>query len=130
MEFASYLLSYQLQLLQVLQRSNVAISENTVAACGNDYKWDGWTFNKRDYRNVSKKRTEMVICTNTHKANYVHWASELNRTLTHEAVHVAQICKSGGGVVPLGFKKDIEDEAFALQDRPDKVIHIIKKYCL
>lgn len=130
MEFVSYLLSYQLQLLRVLQQSNVTISENTVAACGNNYKWDGWTFNKRDYRNVSKKRTEMVICTNTHKVNYGDWINELNRTLTHEAVHVAQICKSGDGVVPLGFRKGVEDEAFALQERPDEVIRIVKKYCL
>jgi len=124
------LLSYQLQLLQVLQQSNVTISENTVNACGNDYKWDGWTFNKRDPHNVSKTHTEMVICTNSHKVNYTNWASELNRTLTHEAVHVAQICKSGNGIVPLGFKKGVEDEAFALQERPDRVIPIVKKYCL
>ena len=130
MEFASYLLSYQLQLLQVLQQSKVTILENSLSACGNDYKWDGWTFTKKDRRNVSKTHTEMVICTNTHKTNYSNWASELNRTLTHEAVHVAQICKSGDGVIPLGFKKGVEDEAFALQDRPDEVIRIIKKYCL
>lgn len=130
MEFASYLLTYQLQLLQVLQQANVTILENSVAACGNDYKWDGWTFSKKDRQNISKTHTEMVICTNTHKTNYSNWSGELNRTLTHESVHVAQICKSGDGIVPLGFKKGVEDEAFALQERPDEVIRIIKKYCL
>jgi len=130
MEFASYLLSYQLQLLQVLQQSNVKISENTVSVCGNKHEWDGWTLNKKDPHNVSKTHTEMVICTETHKVSYPDWKGELNRTLTHESIHVAQICKSGDGLVPLGFRKGIEDEAFALQNNPKEVIRIVKKYCL
>ena len=63
--------------------------------------------------------------------NYQDWEGELERTIAHEAVHVAQLCKSTDGLIrPLGFRKNIEEEAFAVQDQPREILRILKKYCL
>jgi hypothetical protein len=71
------------------------------------------------------------MCTYTTKKVYEDWQGEINRTLAHEAIHVAQVCKSNDGYVrPLGFRNDVEKEAFAIQDHPREVLRILKKYCL
>jgi len=63
--------------------------------------------------------------------NYTDWIGEVNRTLAHEALHVAQLCKSKDGLFyPLGFRNDVEKEAFAVQEQPREVLRILKKYCL
>jgi hypothetical protein len=57
------------------------------------------------------RKNVLLMCNNTIRKNYTDWVGEINRTLAHEAVHVAQMCKEGKGYVePLGFKKDIEEE--------------------
>jgi hypothetical protein len=77
------------------------------------------------------KKTSLVMCNESIKKNYVDWVGEINRTLAHESVHVAQMCKEGNGYVePLGFRKNVEKEAFAIQDQPSEVLRIVKKYCL
>jgi hypothetical protein len=51
--------------------------------------------------------------------------------LAHESVHIAQVCRFNDGYIrPLGFRKDVEAEALAIQDQPREALRILKKYCL
>jgi len=72
-----------------------------------------------------------VLCEDVVQQNYPDWQGEMSRTIAHESVHVAQVCKVPNGYFyPLGFKNDVEKEAFAIQDQPREVLRILKKYCL
>lgn len=127
MEFIAYLLPVHLEILETLQSARIHVTEVHSKCNGN---FDGWVITRRDKSNRSGK-TELVICTETIKRNYSHWQYEINRTLAHESVHVAQSCKEGNGYIErLGFRKDLEEEALAIQDNPREVLRILKKYCL
>jgi hypothetical protein len=77
------------------------------------------------------RKNEFVICPNVIRKNYQDWQGEVNRTIAHEAAHVAQVCRFNDGYIrPLGFRDDVEKEAFAIQDQPREVLRIVKKYCL
>jgi hypothetical protein len=129
MEFVQYLTPTHQEILEVLNQANVAVIEHH-KICGSKNQWDGWTITIKDRKNDLGK-TILAMCTDTTKNIYEDWQSEINRTFAHESVHVAQICKSGDGHIrPLGFRKDIEKEAFAIQDNPREVLRILKKYCL
>ena len=129
MIFLNYLEPTQLEIYNTLQKANVVVLENH-KTCNPKGKWDGWTFSTKDSRNPYN-RTMLVMCTNTIQSVYGDWQGEINRTLSHETVHVAQSCKEGkGGIETLGFRKDLEKEAFAIQDNPREVLRVLKKYCL
>lgn len=96
----------------------------------------------------------MTVCTARMKKtdNPRYW---INETIYHEAVHMAQDCKAGGrewyeafGInksqMPLSQRRlddlevstkihpenrAIEHEAFWMEDKPDKVKYVVKKYC-
>jgi hypothetical protein len=124
-----YLTPTHQEILDVLRQANVTVIVNNHKVCRED-KFDGYALTWRDSMNVIKKTT-LVMCNNTIKKNYVDWEGEINRTLSHESVHIAQICKEGNGYIePLGFRKDVEKEAVAIQDNPREVLRILKKYCL
>jgi hypothetical protein len=128
MEFIAFLFPIHLEILETLKQSNVVIVENQGICKTN--KYDGYVMSWRSPNNNLKKTT-LLMCSNTITQNYNDWVGETNRTLAHEAVHVAQMCKSNDGYVrPLGFRKDIETEAFTIQDNPREVLRILKKYCL
>lgn len=121
----------------------VRIIEN--AAICRQYEIFGWF--------DSKKKT-FIVCTDQIKtsSNPSHYANE---TIFHEAVHVAQTCKSGDGYIePFGIAKtamgltvsrkkalnkavaiagekvrSIEHEAFWMEDKPEKVRYVLNKYC-
>jgi hypothetical protein len=124
-----YLTPTHQEILDVLQQANVAVIVNNHKVCRED-KFDGYALTWRDPMNTLKK-TSLVMCNESIKKNYDDWVGEINRTLSHESVHVAQMCKSNDGYIrPLGFRKDVEKEAFAIQDKPREVLRILKKYCL
>ena len=129
MDFINYLHPTQMEILSTLQQANVVVLENQ-KSCNPKGTWDGWTITPRDRRNPYKN-TMLVMCTDSIQSVYSDWQFEINRTLAHEAVHVAQSCKDGqGGLQTLGFRKDLEKEAVAIQDNPKEVLRILKKYCL
>lgn len=129
MEFLLYLFPIHMEIYNTLHQSNIIVVENQ-NSCGTKKEWDGWTMTTSDKRNPYSK-TMLVMCTNTLKTNYFDWQGEIRRTLTHEAVHAAQSCKTtDGNLYPLGFRKDVEKEAVAIQDNPKEVLRILKKYCL
>lgn len=129
MEFLSFLLPIHMEIYETLIKANVIVEEHHIS-CGTQKKWDGWVLSTKDKLN-KYNRTVVAICTDTMKHVYEDWQGEINRTLAHEAIHVAQLCKSKDGHVrPLGFRDDVEKEAFAVQDNPREVLRILKKYCL
>ena len=124
-----YLTPVHAEILEVLNRSGVVIIVNNHSICKSK-RYDGYIFTYKDPMNKSGK-TELVLCENIVKQNYSDWEGEMNRTLAHESVHVAQECKRRDGYLkPLGFGRDIESEAFKIQDNPKEVLRILKKYCL
>jgi hypothetical protein len=124
-----YLTPTHQEILDVLRQANVVVIVNDHKVCQKD-KFDGYALSWRDPMNTLKK-TSLVMCNESIKKNYDNWVGEINRTLSHESVHVTQMCKEGNGYVkPLGFRKDVEKEAFAIQDQPREVLRILKKYCL
>lgn len=117
------------KILNVINQSGVVVIVNEHPVCYND-KYDGYFITTKDPLNKSNS-DELVICFDTIKKNYYGWIDELNRTIAHEAIHVAQECKYDDGYIrPLGFRKDKESEAFAVQDNPKEVLRIVEKYCL
>ncbi len=124
-----YLTVTHQQILEALEGARVSIVVDNHQVCTHN-KFDGYSFTWRDKLNRTG-RNSLVICLKTLKVNHQDWERELGRTIAHEAVHIAQMCKSGDGyIAPLGFKKDLEKEAFALQDNAAEVLRVVRKYCL
>jgi hypothetical protein len=124
-----YLTPTHQEILDVIRQSNVVVLVDNHKVCMTE-KYDGYVISPRNSLNQSG-RNEFVICTNVIQKNYEDWQGEINRTIAHEAVHVAQMCRFNDGYIrPLGFRKDVEAEAFTIQDQPREVLRIVKKYCL
>jgi len=120
-----------MDLFNLLNKSGVVIVENKNQKCY-EKMWDAYTLGAK-YINNPYRKTLLVMCTNTIKQNYSDWVGEINRTVTHESVHIAQACKSNDGYLTaiggLGFKDNLEGEAVKLHDSPKLVSSLIKKYC-
>ena len=124
-----YLTPTHQEILDVLNQTGIAVIVNNHNICKTK-QYDGMVLTTKDPKNGSG-RTQFVLCEDVMQTNYTNWQGEVNRTLAHESVHVAQACKSRDGYIsPLGFRKDVEKEAFAIQDQPREVLRILKKYCL
>jgi hypothetical protein len=142
MEFFLYLSPIGQEIFSLVSK-HVRVTEN--APICRKHEIYGW---------FDAPRKTMTLCTETIKRGPEprYYANE---TLFHESVHVAQWCKNGRGwVKPLGIgtmsmplsqrrKNDIqaakrivakdisliEHEAFWMEDKPDKVKYILKKFC-
>lgn len=142
MEFLGFLWASALQIYDMVS-SRYSVRENAPICRKHDIF--GW-FNSLE--------ESLTICTNRIKQS---GDSEyyINETLLHESVHAAQACKSGDGYIePFGMalktmllnqvrrdgvnaavriggdgNRAIEHEAFWLEDKPDKVRYVVRKYC-
>ena len=124
-----YLTPTHQEILDVLNQSGVTVIVNNHKVC-ESRKYDGMVLTRKDPNNRSG-RTQLVLCEDVVQQNYPDWQGEMSRTIAHESVHVAQVYKvPNGHFYPLGFKNDVEKEAFAIQDQPREVLRILKKYCL
>ena len=151
MEFILFLNKIDKEIIELINKSNHSIEENT-ALCLIDKKFVGL---------YKKKEKTIVICTNNakklggyrkekrdnnHKTNLY-----IRRALRHETTHLVQSCNSNK---PIGVIKNMEDkihvgklkalkssvlisgdlnkelEAYILEDKPRKVKEILKSYCL
>ena len=151
MEFILFLSKIDKEIIELINKSNNSIEENT-ALCLIDKKFVGF---------YKRKEKEIVICTknakklgrykedkrsDNHKTNIY-----IRRALRHEATHLVQSCNNNK---PTGIIKNIEDkihsgklkalnssvgisgnyakelEAYVMEDKPRKVKEIIKSYCL
>ena len=150
MEFLLYLTPVGNQIINTIAQSKFKIYENS-QLCKVEPNTMGYVDHDRD---------QFVVCTK----NIINggWSPKhyINQTVYHEAVHVAQDCKSKGlfsflGPVSLGipnkympltankkealdsstsfggFKiREREHESYYLEDKPHKVLHYVQKYCL
>ena len=151
MEFILFLSKIDKEIIELINKSNNSIEENT-ALCLIDKKYVGF---------FKIREKEIVICTknakklggyredkryDNHKTNIY-----IRRALRHEATHLVQSCNNNK---PTGIIKNIEDkihagklkalnssvqlsgnyskelEAYVMEDKPRKVKEIIKSYCL
>ena len=151
MEFILFLSKIDKEIIELINKSNNSIEENT-ALCLIDKKFVGF------YKRIEKS---IVICTNNAKklGGYKKNKNDENhktkiyirRALRHEATHLAQSCNNDK---PTGIIKNIEKrihkgklkalnnsvqisgnyhkelEAYVMEDKPKKVKEIIKNYCL
>ena len=151
MEFILFLSKIDKEIIELINKSNHSIEENT-ALCLIDKKYVGF---------FKKREKTIVICTknakklggyredkryDNHKTNIY-----IRRALRHEATHLVQSCNNNR---PTGVIKNIEDrihegklkalnsslqlsgnyekelEAYVMEDKPRKVKEILKSYCL
>ena len=151
MEFILFLNKIDREIIELINKSNNSIEENT-ALCLIDKKFVGF---------YKKREKTIVICTqnakklggyredkryDNHKTNIY-----IRRALRHEATHLAQSCNKNK---PTGIIKDMEDkihigklkalnssvqisgnyekelEAYVMEDKPRKIKEILKTYCL
>ena len=151
MEFIIFLSKIDKEIIELINKSNHSIEENT-ALCLIDKKYVGF---------FKRREKAIVICTknakelggyrkdkryDNHKTNIY-----IRRALRHEATHLAQSCNRNK---PTGIIKDIRDkihvgklkalkssvrisgnldkelEAYVMEDKPRKVKEILKSYCL
>ena len=142
MIFLYYLTLEGKQIVDLITKSRFQVKEN-ISWCADGY-----------YGGVIKENKTFFICTK----NILKGADpqkNLIETVYHEAVHVAQQCKGGNDLKPIGIPlvqmplplkkmRDIESslaltkkkymrtnehEAFWLEDKPTQVIYYLKKFC-
>ncbi len=147
MEFLLYLSPQGQQLVNDLISAKFRFYENT-QMCRNEPNVFGYV----------KKSKEFVVCTGNMKRGGWPLKHYVNETVYHESVHAAQICKGGFisvfsppalGIskksMPLSVdklnevnqsatifgigSKHREHEAYYLENKPQKVIHYVQKYC-
>jgi uncharacterized protein YydD (DUF2326 family) len=117
------------EILDAVHQANFVVFVNNHKVCETQ-QYDGYVITPKNPMNESGKN-EFVICPDTIQKLYEDWKGEVNRTIAHEALHVAQVCRFNDGYIrPLGFRDDVEKEAYAVQDQPGEVLRIVKKYCL
>ena len=151
MEFILFLNKIDKEIIELINKSNHSIEENT-SLCLIDKKFVGF---------YKKREKTIVICTqnakklggyredkryDNHKTNIY-----IRRALRHETTHLVQSCNNNK---PTGIIKNIEDkihsgklkalnssvqlsgnyskelEAYVMEDKPRKVKEIMKSYCL
>ena len=151
MEFILFLSHIDKEIVELVNKSNNSIEENT-ALCLIDKKFVGF---------YKRKEKAIVICTENAKKlggyrkskSYDNHKTNLyiRRALRHETTHLVQSCNNNK---PTGIIKNIENkihsgklkalnssvqlsgnyykelEAYVMEDKPRKVKEILKSYCL
>jgi hypothetical protein len=142
MEFLLYLTAEGKDIYNLISQKVTIIENAPICRKHSIYGW------------FDSKKKLMIFCTNNIKSgsNLKYY---VNETLYHESVHIAQACKSGDGYLePFGISlssmrisshrqndiektisisgsnvRRIEHEAFWMEDKPNKVRYVVKKYC-
>ena len=151
MEFILFLSKIDKEIIELINKANYSIEENT-ALCLLNKKYVGF---------FKRKEKTIVICTKNAKKLAGYRENEkydnhktniyIRRALRHEATHLVQSCNNNK---PTGVIKNIEDrihkgklkalnssvqlsgnyekelEAYVMEDKPRKVKEILKSYCL
>ena len=151
MEFILFLSKIDKEIIELINKSNHSIEENT-ALCLLDKKFVGF---------YKKREKAIVICTknakklggyrkdkryDNHKTNIY-----IRRALRHEATHLVQSCnkdkitgvikniedkiharklKALNSSVQISGNYEKELEAYVMEDKPRKIKEIMKTYCL
>ncbi len=151
MEFILFLSKIDMEIIDLINKSNHSIKENTTL-CLIDKKYVGF---------FKKSEKEIVICTENAKKLGGYREGEkydnqktkvyIRRALRHETTHLVQSCNNNK---PTGVIKNIENriherklkalysslqisgnyekelEAYVMEDKPRKVKEILTSYCL
>lgn len=143
MDYVAYLNPIELRVHEMIVRKAKIIENGPICR-----RYDIFGF-------FDARRREMTICTSRIKATEpLEQAQMINQTLMHESVHLAQACKDGTGyLAPFGLKRStmilaasrqaglrkvvafdsrlalIDHEAFYMEDKPEKVQYVVRKYC-
>ncbi len=155
MEFLLFLTAKEKEILELIYKANFSVEENT-PLCYLGKKYVGFT---KKRQRVVVICTENIKRFNGYSIQNINRITNKNRTeisirkaLRHEATHVAQSCNNSEPLGELNGKEKIhswykkaaikssarigntkiekEEEAYYMEDRPRKVISILKKYCL
>lgn len=112
-------------------------------------------YNVRENAPICKQQTllgllsgpDFVICTNNIKNRKSPVSFYVNETVTHEAVHAIQACKKGpigikgiqlsheklnnvaGSLISYKSSPVYEVESYYLEDKPEEVLKLMKKFC-
>lgn len=141
MDYIAYLNPITMEVRQLVQQK-VRIVENG-SVCN---KFDIFGF-------FDTHKRELTICT-SRILRFGDSARHINETILHESVHVAQACKRGFRTISaLGINSSamvltasrerdlrqvdrfgrnlraLEREAFWMEDKPNEVLYVVKKYC-
>ena len=155
MEFIIFLSKLDKQILELLGKANYLVEENKIE-CLLNKEIKGLHKNKENKviictENVKNKTNYREIKKYSNKDNF-KTEREIRKALRHEATHVIQKCNNNN---PVGDIEDLEHrlnpakrkallfstsrfagtydkelEAYILEDKPKKVIKMIKSYCL
>ncbi|NDD52090.1 MAG: hypothetical protein EB009_05270 [Actinobacteria bacterium] len=135
MEFLLYLTPIGQEIMSKIMMKNYRVLENS-AYCRNKEIFGGIEGSK------------FIICTNNIKNGISPAKHYINETVYHEAVHVAQACKKGplkiadatldqyklnDVVRSVKVSKNsypvYETESYYLEDKPERVLYYVNKYC-
>jgi hypothetical protein len=138
MEFLLYLTPQAKEIVNIIHKAKYSVREN-IEFCGN-----------KDFFGYVDFGKKFVICTKNIKNSGLNVKFYINETLYHEASHVAHHCNS---YRPFGISKSdmrlpsnklqdvknsvnsstapsqMEHEAYWMEDKPEKVRYVLKKYC-
>ena len=139
MEFLLYLTPQAQDILNQVYRAKFSVREN-IGYCRSNKNIFG-------YADFGKK---FIICTNNIKRSGFAPDFYINETIYHEAVHVGHMCNGNKPFgIPINYMnlpasklQDVknsvsastsstrmEHEAYWMEDKPDKVKHVLQKYC-
>jgi hypothetical protein len=139
MDFLFYLTPQAQEIINLANKAKFSIQEN-VQFCKNKNLFGFVDFGKK-----------FVICTKNIQNSGFDPHFYINETVYHESVHIAHHCNNyqpfwiSKKDMPLPFNKlqdikkslnvstassQMEHEAYWMEDKPDKVSYVIKKYCL
>ncbi len=152
MEFIEFLDRKEIEIIKLVEQAGYKTEENTqLCSLGDDYV--GF-LNKRKKviticTNNAKKREGYTILKKRYNDTFVRTAIHIKKALRHEAVHVAQECNDGkllgikpslslhpskmkalNGSIKISGEKKKEMEAYILENQPNLVEKVLKKYCL
>lgn len=137
MEFLIYLTPIGRDIIQNVIRAKFKVREN-IEFC-RDKNYFGYVHNGN-----------LVICTKNIKSSGLDVGVNINETLYHEATHIAQECNGNrpfnislrdmklppnklqdiqNSIRMTGGSARLEHEAFWMEDKPEKVNYVLKKYC-
>jgi hypothetical protein len=137
MEFLLYLTPIGRGIVQNVIRAGYPVREN-IEFCRDKNRFGYSDFDK------------MVICTNNIKNSGFDVEFYINETVYHEGVHMAHMCNGykpfgmSTKTMPLPWNKvedikksvkmstssyQMEHEAYWMEDKPEKVNYVLKKYC-
>jgi hypothetical protein len=139
MEFLLYLTPQAKEIVNIIHKAKYSVREN-VEFCRN-----------KDFFGYADFGKKFVICTKNIKNSGLNVKFYINETVYHESVHVAHHCN---GYRPFGISKSdmylssnklqdvknsvnsstassqMEHESYWMEDKPEKVRYVLKKYCL